>query len=78
MKNKICYMQTKTYVQFLIHINLKDLEYDMEGRVYYKGLRIKLEENIPILQIVMVDKKDMTLNKFSLFKFIEYHDKEYI
>lgn len=71
-------MQTKTYVQFLIHINLKDLEYDMEGRVYYKGLRIKLEENIPILQIVMVDKKDMTLNKFSLFKFIEYHDKEYI
>lgn len=71
-------MQTKTFVQFLVYINLKDLEYDIEGRVNYKGVLIKLEENIPILQVVMVDKKDMTLNKFSVFEFIEYHDKEHI
>lgn len=71
-------MQTKTFVQFLVNINLKDLEYDIEGRVNYKGVLIKIEENIPILQVVMVDKKDMTLNKFSVFEFIEYQDKEYI
>ena len=70
-------MNTKTYVQLLIHINLKDLEYDIEGGVYYKGVRIKLEENIPIPQVVMVDKKDMTLNKFSVFKLYD-NNKEYI
>lgn len=49
-----------------MHINLNLIEYGFEGETYYKGVRIKIEENIPFGQVVMVDKKDMILNNFSV------------
>ena len=64
-------MQAKTFVELLIHINLKFIEYGFEGETYYKGVRIKIEENIPFGQVIMVDKKDMILNNFSVCQLYE-------
>lgn len=71
MKNKIFYMQAQTYVQFLVRIDLKKIEYDFDGRVYYKGNRIKIEEKIPFNQVVVVDKKDMSLSIVDVYELIQ-------